>query len=85
MHPYTLGLMNSITRLDEEKKDKLKPIVGSPPSLIDLPNGCAFYKRCEFATDACTRSCPPLKEIEKDHFVGCCQAEDILKTRTENN
>ena len=84
-HPYTLGLMNSITRLDEEKRDKLKPITGSPPSLIDLPNGCAFSKRCEYVTDVCTSSCPPLKEIEKDHFVGCCKAEDILKTRTENN
>jgi len=85
MHPYTLGLMNSITRLDEEKKDKLKPIVGSPPSLIDLPDGCAFYKRCEFATDACIRGYPPLREIEKGHFVGCYQAEDILKTRTKIN
>jgi oligopeptide transport system ATP-binding protein len=85
MHPYTLGLMNSITRLDEEKRDKLKPIVGSPPSLIDLPDGCAFCKRCEFVTDTCISSCPSLIEIEKDHFVGCYNASDILKKRTENN
>jgi oligopeptide/dipeptide ABC transporter ATP-binding protein len=77
--------MNSITRLDEEKREKLKPIVGSPPSLIDLPEGCAFSIRCEYVTDGCISSCPPLKEIEKDHFVGCYKAEDILKTRTENN
>ncbi|MFC2145375.1 ABC transporter ATP-binding protein [Actinomycetota bacterium] len=85
MHPYTIGLMNSITRLDEKKRDKLKPIIGSPPSLIDLPDGCAFSKRCEFVTDACTSECPPLEEIEKGHFVGCCKTSDILKTRIENN
>ena len=82
MHPYTLGLMNSITRLDEEKKDKLKPIVGSPPSLIDLPEGCAFSKRCKYKTDACKSSYPPLVEIEEKHFVACFVARDILKNRT---
>jgi oligopeptide/dipeptide ABC transporter ATP-binding protein len=81
MHPYTLGLMDSITRLDEEKREKLKPITGSPPSLIDLPEGCAFKKRCEFGSDACARSYPPLREIEKGHFVACCRVEDILKNR----
>jgi len=82
MHPYTLGLMNSITRLDEEKKEKLKPISGSPPSLIDLPAGCEFSKRCEFKTDVCLKDYPTLNEIENDHFVGCFRARDILKSRT---
>jgi len=81
-HPYTLGLMNSITRLDEEKKDKLKPIIGSPPSLIDLPEGCAFKKRCEFARDVCASNYPPLEEIEEGHFAACYRVEDILKNRT---
>ena len=82
MHPYTLGLMDSITRLDEEKRDKLKPITGSPPSLIDLPEGCAFKKRCEFGRDICASSYPPLEEIEEGHFAACYRVEDILKNRT---
>ena len=82
MHPYTLGLMDSITRLDEEKREKLKPITGSPPSLIDLPPGCVFKKRCKFGSDACARGYPPLREIEKGHFVACCRVNDILKNRT---
>jgi len=81
MHPYTLGLMNSITRLDEEKKEKLKPIKGSPPSLIDLPAGCAFRKRCSFQSKECGSVFPPMKEIEEGHFVACYLAEDILRKR----
>jgi len=83
MHPYTLGLMNSITRLDEEKKEKLKPITGSPPSLINLPEGCTFKNRCDFCEDVCANGVPPLKEIEDGHFVACFRVKDILKNRIE--
>lgn len=83
MHPYTLGLMNSITRLDEEKREKLKPIAGSPPSLIDLPEGCTFRNRCEFCLESCAKSNPPLREIENGHLVACFRAEDILKNKIE--
>jgi oligopeptide transport system ATP-binding protein len=79
MHPYTLGLMNSITRLDEKKRGKLRPIKGSPPSLIDLPEGCIFSNRCKFYSKVCKSSFPPLREIDKDHFVACHRAEEILK------
>ncbi len=83
MHPYTLGLMNSITRLDEEKKEKLKPITGSPPSLINLPEGCTFKNRCDFCEDVCANGVPPLKEIEDGHFAACFRVKDILKNRIE--
>jgi len=83
MHPYTLGLMASIARLDEEKKEQLKPISGSPPSLIDLPEGCTFKNRCDFCEDNCANGVPPLKEIEDGHFVACYRVEDILKNRIE--
>jgi oligopeptide transport system ATP-binding protein len=79
MHPYTLGLMNSITRLDKKKMGKLNPIKGSPPSLIDLPEGCIFRNRCRFSSDICKKSFPPLREIESGHFVACHRAEEILK------
>ncbi len=83
MHPYTLGLMDSITRLDEEKREKLKPIAGSPPSLIDLPEGCTFKNRCDFCEDNCANSVPPLEEVEDGHFVACFRVKDILKNRNE--
>lgn len=81
LHPYTMGLMSSITRLDEDRKDKLKPITGSPPSLIDLPRGCAFKDRCTFKNGDCSIDYPPLVEIEKGHFTACYKAGDILKNR----
>jgi oligopeptide/dipeptide ABC transporter ATP-binding protein len=79
MHPYTIGLMKSITRLDEEKRESLKPIEGSPPSLIDLPEGCTFRVRCKYAIEQCKKTFPPLVEIEKEHYVSCYRAKDFLE------
>ena len=78
-HPYTLGLMKSITRLDEKKREQLKPIEGTPPSLIDLPDGCIFSVRCEYASGECRSIYPPLREVEEGHFVSCIKAEKFLK------
>lgn len=47
-HPYTWGLLSSVTRLDRVRQDRLKPIAGSPPSLINVPTGCAFHPRCPY-------------------------------------
>jgi len=79
MHPYTIGLMNSITRLDKSKKSRLKPIEGSPPSLIDLPVGCTFKDRCVYSREECGRGIPPLVEVEDGHFVACFRVKEILK------
>jgi peptide/nickel transport system ATP-binding protein len=54
-HPYTWGLLSSIPRLDRPKQPRLSSIPGSPPSLIDLPQGCKFRPRCPFAFDKCTK------------------------------
>jgi len=70
-HPYTLGLMKSVTRLDEPRREKLQSIKGSPPSLIDVPPGCSFHPRCEFAIDVCRKKIPKLIEIEPGHFSAC--------------
>ena len=78
LHPYTIGLMKSIARLDQGKKEKLKPIEGTPPSLIDLPEGCVFRVRCEYAVDECKLKYPPLSEIEPGHFVSCFRANEFL-------
>ena len=78
LHPYTIGLMKSIARLDHVKKEKLKPIEGTPPSLIDLPKGCVFRVRCEYAVDECKSQYPPLSEIEPGHVVSCFRAKEFL-------
>ncbi len=59
-HPYTLGLLESIPRLDEAATTRLHPIVGQPPDLANLPPGCAFRPRCPFAFDRCQREDPRL-------------------------
>ncbi len=76
-HPYTMGLIGSVSKLNEEKKERLKPIKGTPPSLIDLPEGCTFAPRCRFALDSCRLSYPPNIEIEHGHFVSCFRSKEF--------
>jgi peptide/nickel transport system ATP-binding protein len=59
-HPYTWGLLQSIPRLDEEHLHRLRPIEGLPPSLIQVPPGCAFHPRCPYVMDICRRETPVL-------------------------
>jgi oligopeptide transport system ATP-binding protein len=61
-HPYTEGLMRSIPRL-EHKGERLEPIVGAPPSLGSIPEGCAFHPRCPYRTDRCIAEDPPLYDV----------------------
>jgi oligopeptide/dipeptide ABC transporter ATP-binding protein len=69
--PYTIGLLRSIPRLDEDEKRKLNPIRGLPPSLIDLPQLCPFSPRCDFAQDECLTQTPPLRSVGQDHRAAC--------------
>ena len=62
-HPYTVGLMKSIPRLDATTKEKLEPIRGLPPDLIDLPDMCPFVPRCNYAREKCEQKNPPLLEV----------------------
>ncbi len=68
-HPYTLGLLESIPRLDEPKDAELTPIEGQPPHLADLPPGCPFRPRCPFAVDRCGFENPSLEA--EDHRAAC--------------
>jgi oligopeptide transport system ATP-binding protein len=70
-HPYTLGLMTSVPRLDGEAGRPLVPIDGQPPDLAHLPQGCAFSPRCRSATDPCRVSRPPLVEVGHQHLKAC--------------
>jgi len=71
-HPYTLGLMASIPRLDEARTSDLKTIEGAPPNLIQPPTGCPFMPRCVFARNIC-RTMPPLEAVagQSTHVKAC--------------
>jgi peptide/nickel transport system ATP-binding protein/oligopeptide transport system ATP-binding protein len=73
MHPYTIGLLGSIPRLDEER-ETLLAIEGSVPSPFALPKGCRFAPRCPFAVEACRAAPPPLCEITPGHEAACLRA-----------
>jgi len=69
-HPYTWGLLHSIPKL-YERKERLIPIEGQPPSLIDLPPGCTFAPRCPFAMEVCVKADPPEYPVTDDHYARC--------------
>ena len=76
-HPYTIGLLNSVPRLDEPRKEQLAPIEGSPPDLIGLPIGCAFRPRCKYAIDRCAVEYPPLIEVAEGHTAACWVSDQL--------
>jgi oligopeptide transport system ATP-binding protein len=82
-HPYTLGLLRSVPRLDQPRKAKLDPIEGQPPDLWNLPGGCSFRPRCKFAVERCAQEVPPLREIGNDHRSACWVAESLV-AKTED-
>jgi oligopeptide/dipeptide ABC transporter ATP-binding protein len=69
-HPYTIGLVNSVPRLDR-KVERLASIEGQPPALLNLPPGCRFAPRCYAAFDRCGAYEPPSFEAGNDHFAAC--------------
>mgnify|MGYP005839021133 CR=1 FL=1 len=77
LHPYTRALLEAVPSL-ALRKEKLKVIPGAIPNLIELPSGCRFNPRCEFAKQGiCTAEIPELEEIEPDHYVACVRAREI--------
>jgi oligopeptide/dipeptide ABC transporter ATP-binding protein len=87
--PYTLGLLGSLPRIDQSKHERLTPIKGSPPSLLNLPPGCPFTPRCPIAEDICDNEEPALLAVEgADHAAAChfrsrvanVEAADIFST-----
>jgi oligopeptide/dipeptide ABC transporter ATP-binding protein len=70
-HPYTLGLLESIPRLDAPRRSQLKPIAGAPRDMLSPPAACPFQPRCRFEVELSREAVPPLVEIEPGHFVSC--------------
>jgi len=78
--PYTWGLLRSIPRLDERRKEKLVPIEGLPPDLIAAPPGCKFEPRCQYRRDICREKEPELTRIpnaKSDHEARCWGTQDV--------
>jgi len=78
-HPYTLGLLGSLPRLDRDRSVPLATIPGSPPSMLSLPDGCALAPRCPYVIDRCRSERPELVAIADDaeHRAACFRAEEL--------
>ena len=70
-HPYTWGLLQSIARIDLPRTERLRPIKGLPPSLINVPSGCAFHPRCPYVMDVCRVKVPDLLSANGKHASAC--------------
>jgi peptide/nickel transport system ATP-binding protein len=72
-HPYTWGLLGSMPRLDRMRTERLRPIKGAPPSLINVPSGCPFHPRCPYADlqGVCVTDRPPLIDLGAGHYSAC--------------
>ncbi len=70
-HPYTLGLLQSVPRLDTGRKQKLHPIAGAPRNMLSEPEACPFLPRCRFAEDDCTGRLPTLEALETGQRAAC--------------
>jgi oligopeptide transport system ATP-binding protein len=70
-HPYTLGLLQSVPRLDSARRQRLQPIEGAPPNLLRPPSICPFAPRCRFEVEQSREEVPPLRELEPGHQVAC--------------
>ena len=73
--PYTLGLLGSLPRLDSSSRERLTPIVGSPPSLVNMPPGCPFAPRCPLHIAECDTAEPPLLQVGTGHRAACIRTE----------
>ena len=77
-HPYTIGLLGSLPRLDEAPGTKLFSIPGQPPDLMDLPQGCPFVARCGYVTEQCRKENPPLERVANGHQVACWEKDKTI-------
>ena len=78
--PYTLGLLGSLPRLDTaQREERLTPITGAPPSLINLPRGCPFTPRCPMAREVCEETEPQLRSTDRLEHVAACHFADELE------
>ena len=78
-HPYTLGLLESIPKIDQRHRERLASIKGLPPDLLSEPTTCPFAPRCPFVIDQCWQENPPLMPTGPNHSTACWRWEDITE------
>jgi oligopeptide/dipeptide ABC transporter ATP-binding protein len=81
-HPYTVGLLRSVPRLDRPRSGSLQSIEGLPPDLSHLPPGCSFAPRCWMATDECWQSAPPLFDTDAGRRSACFHRDELIERAT---
>ncbi len=79
-HPYTIGLLGSLPRLDADRREPLATIPGTPPSLLALPPGCALAPRCPYAVEHCSQERPELEPVDGDasHRSACFRKDELV-------
>jgi oligopeptide transport system ATP-binding protein len=80
-HPYTIGLLNSLPRFDEEESELLQAIPGQPPDLAHLQSGCAFHERCLYSKAECSSVDPPLEKVGENRLTACLVDVQTTKPR----
>jgi oligopeptide/dipeptide ABC transporter ATP-binding protein len=80
-HPYTVGLLNSVPRLDAVSVERLQSIEGEIPDMLSLPSGCAFQPRCRWAVERCENDEPELIDAGPDHSSRCWEHENVSRER----
>ncbi len=76
-HPYTIGLLASVPRMDQHRGKRLVPIDGQPPDLTKLDNGCAYRPRCRWAIDRCADEIPPLEHVGDGQKAACFRSHEL--------
>ena len=76
-HPYAVGLLESLPKIDASRKERLIPIKGLPPDLLRKPTRCPFAPRCPYNIERCWEENPPLKAVSPDHYAACWRAEEV--------
>ncbi len=76
-HPYSVGLLESLPKVDAAKKERLIPIKGLPPDLLREPTRCPFAPRCPYNIERCWEENPPLIPVSPDHSSACWRAEEV--------
>ena len=76
-HPYAVGLLESLPKIDASRKERLIPIKGLPPDLLKEPTRCPFAPRCPYNIERCWEENPPLKAVSPDHYAACWRAEEV--------
>jgi oligopeptide/dipeptide ABC transporter ATP-binding protein len=82
-HPYTVGLLASVPRMDQRRGKQLVPIEGQPPDLTNLDDGCSYRPRCRWAMDRCTSEFPPLEDAGDRHVSACWRVAEMVELRKE--